>query len=111
MKLGELRWSFMHGGMSEESGAFTEYGFTRIFRQSASIFFIHTFHRFIPADWDLTSVVPPNITVDEAASIPIPFMTSVQCLYLRLGLPEPPAKMNGEWILIWSGVRTPSLIS
>lgn len=56
-------------------------------------------------DWDLTSIVPSNISADEAASIPIPFMTAVQSLYLRLGLPEPPAKLNGEWILIWSGVR------
>ena len=60
--------------------------------------------RFVPIDWDLTSIVPPNISPDEAASIPIPFLTAVQCLYLRLGLPEPPAKVNGGWILIWSGV-------
>lgn len=33
-------------------------------------------------------------------------MTAVQALYLRLGIPEPPQKANGEWILIWSGVCT-----
>lgn len=55
-------------------------------------------------EWDLSSIVPDNVTPEEAASIPIPFLTAVQALYLRLKIPEPPRKLNGEWIIIWSGV-------
>ena len=65
--------------------------------------------RYIPVEWDISSVVPSNISAEEAASIPIPFLTVVQAFYLRLGIPEPPQKLNGEWILIWSGVNTFSI--
>jgi len=79
---GEVRWGFMRGGWSNEKGAFAEY---------------------VPVEWDLSSVVPENVTPEEAASLPIPFLTAVQALYFRLRIPEPPQKLNGEWILIWSG--------
>lgn len=71
--------------------------------------------------WDGTSLIPPNITPQQAASIPIPFATAVkttpiynrlclyifqmQCLHYKLPVPEDPQKLNGEWIVIWSGVR------
>lgn len=67
---------------------------------------IHESSRYLAVEWDLSSVVPKNVTPEEAASIPIPLMTAVQALHLRLGIPEPPQKSNGEWILIWSGVWT-----
>lgn len=80
---GEVRWGFTRGGLDGERGGFAEY---------------------VAVEWDLTSVVPPNVTPQEAASMPIPFLTAVQALYMHLGIPEPPEKVTGEhWILIWSG--------
>jgi len=84
IKKGDVRWNFTRGGQGKK-GAFAEY---------------------ITSDWDLTSLVPPNITNQQAASLPIPLLTAVQALYLpaRLGLPEPPVHSpTKEWILIWSG--------
>jgi len=84
VKTGEIRWNFTRGGVGKK-GAFAEY---------------------ITTDWDLASVVPPNVTPQQAASFPIPLMTAVQAFYLssRLGLPEPLVKNpSNEWILIWSG--------
>ncbi|KLO04399.1 GroES-like protein [Schizopora paradoxa] len=83
IKEGEVRWGFTRGGVDGERGGFAEY---------------------VAVDWDLSSVVPSNVTPQEASSIPIPFLTSVQALYIHLGVPEPPEKVSGEpWILIWSG--------
>ncbi|KAF8527063.1 hypothetical protein JB92DRAFT_2699590, partial [Gautieria morchelliformis] len=68
--------------------------------------FSSDFNRFVTTEWDLSSVVPQNITPQQAASLPIPILTAVQALYLpsRLGLPEPPAQEPSKaWILIWSG--------
>ncbi|KAF8582081.1 NAD(P)-binding protein [Ramaria rubella] len=87
VRKGEIRWSFTRGGQGQK-GAFAEY---------------------ITTDWDLSSVVPPNITPQQAASLPIPLLTAVQAFYLptRLGLPEPPvSEPTGEWILIWSGATS-----
>lgn len=33
--------------------------------------------RFIAAEWDITGVVPSNVSPQQAASIPIPFVTAV----------------------------------
>ena len=40
--------------------------------------------RFVAIEWDLTGVVPSNISPQQAASIPIPFATAV-CATLRRG--------------------------
>jgi len=85
---GQLRYGFVRGGYTSPhtgvaKGAFAEY---------------------IAVDWDLTGLVPENVTAEQAASIPIPYATAVQALFMRLKLPQYPAKSeNGEWILIWSG--------
>ena len=53
---GEVRWGFTRGGLDSERGGFAEYA---------------------AAEWDLTSLVPGNITPEQAASIPIPYLTAV----------------------------------
>lgn len=95
----------MRGGMSDERGG--------------------AFAQFVTVQWDLTGLVPKNITPQQAASIPIPFATAVsyinylfnstminaeswvkvQALYLRLKLPETPQTTRDKWIIIWSGVN------
>ena len=60
--------------------------------------------RFIAA---VCFVLPPEMTYEEGASFPIPHLTAVQALYMRLSLPKPftPAadelRQKGEKILIW----------
>lgn len=60
----------------------------------------------------MLSVIPDNITFEQAATVPIPFFTAVQALFLRLELTEPtpekslPLKSNGEWVLVWSGASS-----
>jgi NADPH:quinone reductase-like Zn-dependent oxidoreductase len=104
---GQLRWGFFRGGFVSPStgvqkGAFAEY---------------------VTIAWDLTGIVPDNLSPAQAASIPIPFGTAVgvsrnymicgnndrdyqvQALFYRLKLPQYPSKSDkSEWILIWSGV-------
>jgi len=84
VKIGETRFGFMKGGMSPTRGAFAEY---------------------VAAAWDLTSVVPDNITPEQAASAPIPYSTACMALYLKLQLPEPvqPPNSQDKWFLVWSG--------
>ncbi|KZT32638.1 GroES-like protein [Sistotremastrum suecicum HHB10207 ss-3] len=82
VKKGEKRFAFVRGAISETNGAFSEY---------------------MTCLWDGTSLIPPSITPQEAASIPIPFATAMQCLYYKLPIPEYPHRSNGEWIVIWSG--------
>lgn len=58
---GQLRWGFIRGGVtspstSTQKGAFAEY---------------------VTVPWDLTGVVPRNLSSEQAASIPIPFATAV----------------------------------
>ena len=54
-------------------------------------------------------VLPQEMTYEEAASFPIPHLTGVQALYMRLSLPKPLSpeatafKQKGEKILIWGG--------
>lgn len=62
--LGQLRWGMIRGGVVSPStgalkGAFAEY---------------------VTVPWDLTGLVPKNITPEQAAGIPIPFATVVRCL-------------------------------
>jgi len=85
---GQLRYGFVRGGYTSPhtgiaKGAFAEY---------------------IAVEWDLTGLVPENVSSEQAASIPIPYATAIQALYVRLKFPQYPAKSErGEWILIWSG--------
>ena len=57
VKNGEIRWAFIKGSVSKDKGAFAEYATT---------------------EWDLSGVVPDNVTPEEAAGIPIPFATAVR---------------------------------
>lgn len=62
--------------------------------------------RYVPVEWDISSVVS-GISAQQAASIPIPYVTAVQAFYLRLKLPQYPEKAAGApWILIWSGATS-----
>jgi len=95
---GQIRFGFVLGGYVSpktgvSKGAFAEY---------------------IAVPWDLTGLVPEQVSVEQAASIPAPFATAVQALHLRLKVPDyhPGSRSrfdskgkneNGEWILIWSG--------
>ncbi|KAF8509905.1 hypothetical protein JB92DRAFT_2943277 [Gautieria morchelliformis] len=84
VKLGEIRWNFCRGGVNDK-GAYADY---------------------ITTSWDLSSVVPPNVTSQQAATLPLTLMTAVQAFYLPtcLALPEPPVQTPSQkWILIWSG--------
>lgn len=63
--------------------------------------------RYVPVEWDLSSVLPSNINPQQAASIPIPFATAMQALFLRLKLPQyPETAQDAPWILIWSGATS-----
>lgn len=98
LAIGQRRGLFMRGGMQLDNGPFAEY---------------------TAMDWDLTFAVPDNITDEEAATLPAPYWTAVQCLYHRLHLPEPQvdgddapnntsvdAKAQGRWLLVWSGMSS-----
>lgn len=66
VRKGQLRWGFFRGGSvspktGKQRGAFVEY---------------------LTIDWDLTGVVPKNLSAEQAASIPIPFATAVSLFYL-----------------------------
>jgi NADPH:quinone reductase-like Zn-dependent oxidoreductase len=49
--------------------------------------------------------LPENMTYEEGASLPIPHLTAIQSLYIRLGLPTPlkASTSPGATILIWGG--------
>ena len=57
VNIGEIRWAFIKGSVSKDKGAFAEY---------------------VTTEWDLSGVVPDNVTPEEAAGIPIPFATAVR---------------------------------
>lgn len=90
--VGQRRGLFMRGGMEFDNGPFAEY---------------------TAMDWDQTFAVPENITDEEAATLPAPLWTAIQCLYLRLGLTEPSTSVtaatpaaDAPWILVWSGMSS-----
>jgi len=91
IQLGSRVLFFTRGGVSKDHGAFAEY---------------------CAIHWQSCSLIPHNITFEHAATIPIPFFTAVQSLFLRLGLTEPtpekspPLKNNGQWVLVWSGASS-----
>ncbi|VDB94893.1 unnamed protein product [Peniophora sp. CBMAI 1063] len=74
------------GSWQKDNGAFAEY-----VRFKAAVCF----------------VLPAAMTYEEAASFPIPHLTAVQALYMRLSFPKPltpeatALKQKGEKILIW----------
>jgi len=82
---------FTRGGKQENHGAFAEY---------------------VAMSWDQCMILPEAMSFEEAVTIPIPFFTAVQALFLRLKLNEPtpdkslPLKSNGEWLLVWSGASS-----
>jgi len=83
---GQLRGGFVRGSTNPDNGAFAEY---------------------VKQAWDLTWVVPSNVTPQQAASAPIPLLTACQAMYLRQSLKRPDdgpdASYNGKWYLVWSG--------
>ncbi|VDC00861.1 unnamed protein product [Peniophora sp. CBMAI 1063] len=87
LKVGDRVCGFNYGGSwQKDNGAYAEYV------------------RFIAA---VCFVLPPEMTYEEGASFPIPHLTAVQALYMRLPFPKPltPAadefRQKGEKILIW----------
>lgn len=86
---GQLRAGFVRGGTNPDNGAFAEY---------------------VKQAWDVTWVVPKNVSPQEAASAPIPLLTACQAMYLRQGLKRPidgpdPANKD-KWYLVWSGATS-----
>ncbi|KAF5390110.1 hypothetical protein D9757_003821 [Collybiopsis confluens] len=84
LKVGDRAAGFTFGGSHQTgNGSFSEYV------------------RFVAA---VCFKVPESMTYEEAASFPIPHLTAVQALYIRLNLPRPlhPGPKR-EWILIWGG--------
>ncbi|VDB96005.1 unnamed protein product [Peniophora sp. CBMAI 1063] len=88
LKVGQRVGAFDAGGSWEDHGLFAEYA-----RVVAAACF----------------ALPPDMTYEEGASIPVAQFTSVQALYMRLPLPKPytpeavELKAKGERILIWGG--------
>jgi len=87
VKEGDRVGTFMRGGQSQTRGAFAEY---------------------VTAKYDFILPIPDNTSFEQAATMPIPFFTAVQALFLRLGLPEPSAetKAGDHWLLVWSGASS-----
>jgi len=91
VELGQLRWGFIRGGSRSRSTGVQKGAFAQ----------------FVTIEWDLTGLLPNNISSEQGASIPAPFATAVQTLYTRFKLPEYPAKSSkNEWILVWSGATS-----
>ncbi|KZS97296.1 GroES-like protein [Sistotremastrum niveocremeum HHB9708] len=83
VKKGELRWLFVMGAASPENGAYAEY---------------------VRTPWDVTSVVPSNVSPHQAASFPVPLSTDVLALYGQLKIPQYPEQAPKDtWIVIWGG--------
>ncbi|KZT32640.1 GroES-like protein [Sistotremastrum suecicum HHB10207 ss-3] len=83
VKKGEIRWLFVMGAASPENGAFAEY---------------------VRTPWDVTSVVPSNVSPHQAASFPVPLSTDVLALYGQLKIPQYPEQAPKDtWIVIWGG--------
>ncbi|KAF9068890.1 chaperonin 10-like protein [Rhodocollybia butyracea] len=84
LKVGDRAAGFTFGGSYQtENGSYSEY-----VRLVAAVCF-----KF-----------PESMTYEEAASFPIPHLTAVQALYIRLNLPKPLCpNPKREAILIWGG--------
>ncbi|TRM69126.1 chaperonin 10-like protein [Schizophyllum amplum] len=83
LKVGDRAAGFNFGGSwQKDNGAYAEYV------------------RFIGS---VCFKLPDEMTYEEASSFPIPHLTAVQALYMRLGLPKPDIKPANEKILIWGG--------
>ncbi|TRM69127.1 chaperonin 10-like protein [Schizophyllum amplum] len=83
LKVGDRAAGFTYGGSwQKDNGAFAEYA------------------RFAGA---VCFKLPDDMTYEEASSFPIPHLTAVRALYMRLGLPKPDTKAANEKILIWGG--------
>ncbi|KAJ3329794.1 hypothetical protein HDU76_007128 [Blyttiomyces sp. JEL0837] len=74
---------FVHGSKHSDRGAFSEY---------------------LVTDPQLVTVIPTNISFEDAATVPLAYLTAVQGLFQRLALPEPssPAK-TPLGVLVWAG--------
>jgi NADPH2:quinone reductase len=54
--------------------------------------------------WSWTTFhIPPNVSFEEAATVPLAGMTAAMGMYLRLGLPDP-------WTRVSEGVQTPLVV-
>jgi len=84
LKVGDRAAGFTFGGSHQtENGSYSEY-----VRLVAAVCF-----KF-----------PESMTYEEAASFPIPHLTAVQALYIRLNIPKPLSPSpKREAILIWGG--------
>ncbi|KAL1723717.1 chaperonin 10-like protein [Schizophyllum commune] len=83
LKVGDRTAAFTYGSSWQtDNGAFAEYA-----RFNAAVAF----------------KLPEDMTYEEAASFPIPHLTAVQALYMRLGVPKPFTTSLDEKILIWGG--------
>ncbi|KAL8281263.1 hypothetical protein RQP46_006297 [Phenoliferia psychrophenolica] len=83
IKVGSRVSGFVFGGSSATNGAFAE---------------------FVTFNHSVVFELPPGMTYEEGAAMPIPHMTAVQALYMRLKLspPSSPTK-DPKTILIWGG--------
>ncbi|KIJ34029.1 hypothetical protein M422DRAFT_263987 [Sphaerobolus stellatus SS14] len=94
VKVGDQVAGFVQGGHFKDRGAFAEYLKT-------------------PAD--LVWVVPKGtLSHEEAATLGCGFWTAVQALFhpTRLGLTEPPAKVEGEkWVFVYGGSSSVGLFA
>ncbi|KAI0308781.1 hypothetical protein OF83DRAFT_1073031, partial [Amylostereum chailletii] len=83
IKVGDRIAGFVYGASDATNGAYAEY-----VRQNKNVCF----------------VLPESMSNEEAAAFPIPHLTSLQALYLRLHLSPPSAPTaSPRTILIWGG--------
>lgn len=65
------------------------------------------YSEFIPIEETLVYAVPDDITLEDAAAIPLAFATAVQSLYQRLALPEPENPSKGSLpFLVYGGATS-----
>lgn len=82
-KKGDRVSGFVHGGAYQDVGAFAEY---------------------VVANPKLVFRIPDNVTFEQAAAYPIPYMTACLALYQKLGLKSPLAKNSSdEFVFIYGG--------
>jgi NADPH:quinone reductase-like Zn-dependent oxidoreductase len=83
-KVGDRAAGFTAGASQKDNGAFAEY---------------------VRYNEVIALKLPEDMTYEEGASLPVPHLTVVQALYLRLGLPTPAKAPTflGATILVWGG--------